>query len=262
MDLILLCIDYFYIFMCDIYDIWFYIFPSEGSKWEKSRYSLLNAYIYYKDTVTWLIQYLSWVISAWFAEEYLTYVTAMKIIFLILPKYLFVTLPLFLLTVIKAVLLYFWSAVVIQARSDWFYLHYFLETSVLPLFNFCPFYYQAILYSLVIYVIRLIRYSNVANEKNIYVNSSLQWIYLVSKYAITRIQKYSYIYDFISSSVISLYLNLKYSKFWMQRIYLRVLTSDVKAENKQHLWRPLFKRISYFGYFSSLRSKWSKNRKR
>lgn len=266
MNVILWFLDLFYIFLSDVYDIWFYTFTGENLAWEKARYSLLQTYAFYKDRVAWLIQYLIFAISAWFADEYSTYIIAFSIIFITIPTYVFITLPLFLLTSIKDALMYLLNAIIDQALSDWFYLNFFLDVTVFRFFrdyfSVCPYYYQAIFYSLVIYTLRLILYSNVANEKNIYVNSSLQWVYLTIKYAINRIGKYSYIYEYISSAVMGIYLHLKYSLFWMQRIYARVFISEVKAENKQHLWRPVFKRISYFGYFSSLRTKWFKNRKR
>lgn len=124
-----------------------------------------------------------------------------------------------------------------------------------PFFNATSFYYQAMLVCLVVYLFRVFK------DKNLYKDSSITWLFLVWKKFITNHIDYITFFSYWLNKV-TLFLNyISFNIFHYCRYFLSFVWDFFKKYNPFFLWRPIFKKTSYFGIFSNMRSKWFKKKK-
>lgn len=129
-------------------------------------------------------------------------------------------------------------------------IYMFVYTAVNSVLGYCPLFYQLMYFYLPITIyFRLKKNSKNSEKASIFYNSTYNYIFFVSKYVVI------YVYQNIKKFLHMYVFFLK--KFSVYTIML--VTFFKKCTN--FFWRPLFKKISYFGLYSSVRSKWYKNKK-
>jgi hypothetical protein len=135
------------------------------------------------------------------------------------------------------------------------YMYNLLFFAVKPVFNTIPFYYQAMLVCLFIFIFRFFK------DKNLYKNSSLKWLFIVFKNFISKCTNYKIFFSYFFNKINFFITFISFKVFHHCRYFLSVVVDLLKKHNPFVLWRPVFKKTSYFGIFSGMRSKWFKNKK-
>ena len=128
----------------------------------------------------------------------------------------------------------------------------------LLIFNNCPLYYQIIYgYAPITYLLIRRKYRK-NNYKNYFDKSSLNWLFLNFKLLIFRANKLIILINFIKIFFLKFYYYFKYKLETGNFYKWFFLLNSLKNFFKRIVWKPTFKKYSYFGLFSLIRTKWFK----
>jgi len=128
-----------------------------------------------------------------------------------------------------------------------------LEFIVYYGFHYCPLHYQLVYFWFPLLYI-LVRRRRMRRDAITYFdNSIINWIFLQLK---KQISVYS-VYEFLKLSIIKItvfFTSIKIAELSLVLTYIFAKITQLIPLK----WRPIFKKISYFGLFSSIRTKWFK----
>ena len=137
-------------------------------------------------------------------------------------------------------------------------LYDIVQYYTLLILNNCPFYYQMVYgYAPVTYLLIRRKF-----RKNNYVNyfdkSNFNWLFFNVKLILFRATKLIIVYNYFEvffKKLYYYYAHRYYSNYKYKIKFVKVLFTPMLGRN---VWKPIFKKYSYFGVFAFLRSKWFK----
>ena len=145
------------------------------------------------------------------------------------------------------------AIVLIEQLSDVLYPPFKL------IFMNCPLFYQIIYgYGLVFIIYRT---RKARKNDNFFDNDSVTWFVSIILSIVSNLKNPLLILDSlirIKTQAVYLYKNYLYR---LKNIEIKEAFKAIKKINKSNFWKPVFKKFSYLGIFSFLRSKWYKKKK-
>jgi hypothetical protein len=137
--------------------------------------------------------------------------------------------------------------------------YYILAIIIDYTIGYCPFFYQLIyFYVPLVYFIRR-RRAKKNNFEGFFDDSVFNWLYLQILSILKMIPKPLVLFEYIKTKVITFFAYIKVICKYAIKPLFKEFISWLKARNFL-TWRPVFKKYSYFGIFSYIRSKWFKNK--
>lgn len=140
--------------------------------------------------------------------------------------------------------------------SGYIVIYNFLENSFYLIFSYCPFHFQMVYFWFpMLYIIRL----KVASKKQTstwFDNSTINWIVIFIKSDLRLFL--SKLYVNIKKILLKFLLILEKNSIFLNVVdFMSFFFKKIKF-----IWRPLFKKISYFGYLMNIFQKRSKDKRK
>ena len=125
-------------------------------------------------------------------------------------------------------------------------------------FNNCPLFYQVIYGYAPLTYLYIRRKFRKNNYKNYFDKSIFNWFFFNIKLLFFRLTKLIILFNFIEIFFKKIFYLLRHKYSSEYHYNFIFLTNFFKKITTRFVWRPTFKKYSYFGIFSLIRSKWFK----